>query len=344
MTVWRDLRVEWMRLFRSKGTWLALLAASAAPLVGYGLYQPAGGGTTAALVLLNPMLTGALGGALAFAVLTLSEMNRVKKGRMGPLTDSVVSPLRMTVVRTAVLMLTAVVSSLVTSLLYLPYTWYRLGETFQGKEYVQVVLLFLLPFLEMTVLAAAAFYQIFQRVDVCVLLLLALLLVGLGPWSQDTYLLYWMDLSNLGFSGDLGNTTIFRLAWYSRLLWLCLFGGLWMGSLLCVRNHGRGIFGSMACCGRKLYLPLLALCLLASGAGLYFRQPYLDHAPPVSLDTGNVTGGGTPALRAKTKRTRKRKTRTKAFSSVTKAHSACRVRFFAACFMPFCQKGGVISV
>ena len=49
-----------------------------------------------------------------------------------------------------------------------------------------------------------------------------------------------------------------------------------------------------------------------------------------------------PALRAKTKRTRK--TRTKAFSSVTKAHSACRVRFFAACFMPFCQKDGVISV
>ena len=174
MTVWRDLRVEWMRLFRSKGTWLALLAASAAPLVGYGLYQPAGGGTTAALVLLNPMLAGALGGALAFAVLTLSEMNRVKKGRMGPLTDSVVSPLRMAVVRTVVLMLTAVVSSLVTSLLYLPYTWYRLGETFQGKEYVQVALLFLLPFLEMTVLAAAAFYQIFQRVDVCVLLLLAL--------------------------------------------------------------------------------------------------------------------------------------------------------------------------
>ena len=42
MTVWRDLRVEWMRLFRSKGTWLALLAASAAPLVGYGLYQPPG--------------------------------------------------------------------------------------------------------------------------------------------------------------------------------------------------------------------------------------------------------------------------------------------------------------
>lgn len=102
-------------------------------------------------------------------------------------------------VRTVVLMLTAVVSSLVTSLLYLPYTWYRLGETFQGKEYVQVALLFLLPFLEMTVLAAAAFYQIFQRVDVCVLLLLALLLVGLGPWSQDTYLLYWMDLIQPGF-------------------------------------------------------------------------------------------------------------------------------------------------
>ena len=145
MTVWRDLRVEWMRLFRSKGTWLALLAASAARMAG------------PVKTWLDPErgkygLAGALGGALAFAVLTLSEMNRVKKGRMGPLTDSVVSPLRMAVVRTAVLMLTAVVSSLVTSLLYLPYTWYRLGETFQGKEYVQVALLFLLPFLEMTVL------------------------------------------------------------------------------------------------------------------------------------------------------------------------------------------------
>ena len=42
MTVWRDLRVEWMRLFRSKGTWLALLAASAAPLVGYGLISRRG--------------------------------------------------------------------------------------------------------------------------------------------------------------------------------------------------------------------------------------------------------------------------------------------------------------
>ena len=42
MTVWRDLRVEWMRLFRSKGTWLALLAASAAPLVAMDSISPPG--------------------------------------------------------------------------------------------------------------------------------------------------------------------------------------------------------------------------------------------------------------------------------------------------------------
>lgn len=34
MTVWRDLRVEWMRLFRSKGTWLALLGRFRCPLGG----------------------------------------------------------------------------------------------------------------------------------------------------------------------------------------------------------------------------------------------------------------------------------------------------------------------
>ena len=46
-----------------------------------------------------------------------------------------------------------------------------------------------------------------------------------------------------------------------------------------------------------------------------------------------------PALRAKTKRTRKRKTRTKAFPSVTKAHSAaCRVRFFCGLFYAILPK------
>lgn len=184
------LCVELLRLLRSRVTWLALLAASLCPLAGYSLYQPAGTGTTAAIVLANPLLTGALGGAFIFAALTLFELDRVRKGRMEPITDSITSPMRSSVIKTVSLLLTAFLSCLLTCVLYLPYTWLRLAETFQIGEYCKFSAIFLLPILGTGVLLASAFYQIFRRVDLGFVCFAAIMLAGLGPWNRDTYLLY----------------------------------------------------------------------------------------------------------------------------------------------------------
>lgn len=286
------LRVETARLLRNRLTWLVLAAAALCPLAGYSLYQPAGTWTTAAIVLANPLLAGALGGMFLLAVLTLFELNRVKKGGMEPLTDSILSPLKMIVVKTASLLLAALLSSLLTFLLYLPSTWLQLGTAFRLIEYCRFAAIFLLPSLVMGVLLAAAFYQLFRRVDLSFICFAALLLAGLSHWSQGTYLLYWINLSSLGFSGDFGNTAIYRMALYSRLLWLFLFAGLWICALLCVRANGKGLLGSLSRNLRKVYLPLLGLALLAGGAVLYLEQPYMDHALPLTLDTSGVTGGG----------------------------------------------------
>lgn len=180
----RFLKVELSRLFRSKATWLAILASAAALAAGDALYQPAGTGTTAASVLANPLLAGALGGSFIFAALTLFEMNRVKKGGMEPIMNSILSPLTASVVKTASLLLTAVGSALFTALLCLPYTWTRLGQNFQMGEYLKFAAIFLLPALLMSILLTSAFYQIFRRVDLSFICFTAVMLAGLGPGTE----------------------------------------------------------------------------------------------------------------------------------------------------------------
>lgn len=298
MSILAYLRVEWARLLRSRLTWLTFGAAALCPLAGCTFYQPAGAGTTAALVLADPLLAGALGGMFLWAALTLLELDRVKKERMEPITDSILSPLRQSAVKTVSLLMTAILSGLLTSLLYLPYSALRLGTTFQLGEYGRFAAVFLLPALMMSVLLAAGSYQLFRRIDLSFVCFAALLLASLGPWGRETYLLLWIDLSGLGFSGDLGNTSIYRMALYSRMIWLCFSGGFWLLSLLAVRHHGKGFWGSLASNWRKVYLPLGGVALVVCGALLYLGQPYMDHEPPVTLDTSGTAGGMTVTMRS----------------------------------------------
>lgn len=286
------LRVETARLLRAGTSRIVLAAASLCPLAGYTLYHPAGTGTTAAQVLANPLMTGALGGMFLFAALALLELNRVRKGRMEAITYSVISPMVMSAAQTAALLIAAALCALLISVLYLPYTWLRLGEGFSLGEYSRFAAIFLLPALMMGVVTASALYQTLRRAELSFLCFAALMLAGLGPWNGGTYLLYWIDLSSVGFSGDMGNTSIYRMALYSRLLWLCLFGGAWVGSLLCVRTHGKGLLSSLAYHLRRVvHLPLLAAALLAAGGAMYLAQPYMDHEPPMALDMSGAAGG-----------------------------------------------------
>lgn len=287
------LRVESIRLLRSRITIFFFLGTALCPLIGYSIYQPAGTGTTAALVVANPLLAGALGGAFLFASLTLLELNRAKKECMEHITDSIISPMLFYAVKTVSLLFAALLSAVFTSVLYIPYAWIRLGETFQLSEYFKFAAIFLFPMFVMAVLLTAALYQFFRRVDLGFIGFTAVMLIGIGPWNTGTYLGYWIDLSSVGFSGDLGNTSIYRMAFYSRMIWLLLFGGIWVFSLLCVRNHGKRLLGSFARNLYKIYLPIVTILLMSVSAFLYAKQPYMDHEEPLAMDdTGISTGGG----------------------------------------------------
>ena len=86
----RLFRLELRRLFRSRLTWLVMLLTLLSPAVGLYLYRPlystsATGYVTTTLgaYVANPALTGGLLGAIFFALLTIWELDRVKRGGVG---------------------------------------------------------------------------------------------------------------------------------------------------------------------------------------------------------------------------------------------------------------------
>lgn len=286
------LKTDLLRLLRSKTTWCILMLTAACPLIGYRFFFPAGEGTTAAKVLANPFLSGALFGSFLFAAFSVYELNRPAKNGVRAICRAVISEKKEATVKTVSLLLLAVISSAITSLLYLPYTMFCLKESFSFYEYISMAGIFLLPTLLFAVLTASSLYFIFDRADLSFLGFTAFTLLGLGDWNRDSYLFYWIDFSGLGFSGDFGNRSIYRMAFYSRIIWLCLLAGLWLFSVLCIRRYESGLLRSFAQNLKTVSLPILSVSLLLSGSVLRVNQPYMDHEKGAELSTVESTGGG----------------------------------------------------
>lgn len=286
------LKTDFSRLLCAKTTWGILALTSLCPVAGYQFYFPAGEGTTAAKVLANPFLTGALLGSFLFAALTLYELNRPAKSEIRAICRAVISERKEAAVKTVSLLLLAAASSASTALLYLPYTMFCLKESFSLYEYTAMAGIFLLPTLLFAVLIASSLYFIFDRTDLSFLGFAALTLFGLGEWNKDSYLFYWIDLSGLGFSGDFGNHSIYRMAFYSKVIWLFLFSGLWLFSVLCIRRYEMGLLRSIKQNLKSCSLALLSLCFFLSASVLWVNQPYMDHEKSMEPSLAESTGGG----------------------------------------------------
>ena len=65
-----------------------------------------------------------------------------------------------------------------------------------------------------------------------------------------------------------------------RLTWLAALAGVWTVSYLCIRQYGKGIFGSLAWSVRRIYRPAIALLLLACSGTAYAAQPFIDQSNP----------------------------------------------------------------
>ncbi|WP_252246843.1 M1 family aminopeptidase [Clostridium sp. ZBS4] len=267
------LRVELNRIFHSKFVYLIMVLTMICPMAGYKLQMTLSFGTSSSDLIGNPSMAGALGGGVLFAILTLLEFDRVRKHQTEALTNSIVSPLVLNVVRLISIGIVAIISVSITSVLYFPYTFMKMGNIFDAYTYWNSFFLLMLPSVLLSILVISAFYQIFGRADISMITFIAFMLTGFSKWFDSNNILHWINPIINSFSDYFGNGIVFRLMQHNRLFWFLVLGGLWVIGLLCVRRYGKGLFKSILYNSRKVYIPLLAIALISSGVYAYINQP-----------------------------------------------------------------------
>ena len=271
--------LELGRLLQSRLTWLIVLLTVLSPAAGLVLYRPATSTTMLSLYLANPAMAGGVAGGVLFGVLTVYELDRVSRSRADVLMDAAVSPLTMALTRLLALLAAAVGTLALTMLVWLPVSAGLIGSVFSGVDYALAYGLLMGLALPLSILAAGAAYQFTRRADLSLVLFAAFAALSLTVWADD-WQLCWLNPCVWALSDDFSNFRVFRSVAWMRLTWLAALAGVWTVSYLCVRQYGKGLFGSLARGVRRAYRPAIALALLACSGTAYAAQPFIDHSNP----------------------------------------------------------------
>ena len=271
--------LELGRLLQSRLTWLIVLLTVLSPAAGLVLYRPATSTTMLSLYLANPAMAGGVMGGVLFGALTVYELDRVSRSRADVLMDAAVSPLTMALTRLLALLAAAVGTLALTMLAWLPVGAGLIGSVFSAVDYALAYGLLMGLALPLSILAAGAAYQFTRRADLSLVLFAAFAALSLTVWADD-WQLCWLNPCVWALSDDFSNFRVFRSVAWMRLTWLAALAGVWTVSYLCVRQYGKGLFGSLARGVRRAYRPAIALALLACSGTAYAAQPFIDHSNP----------------------------------------------------------------
>ena len=271
--------LELRRLLQSRLTWLIMTLTVVSPVLGLVLYKPADSTTMLSMYLANPAIAGGAAGAILFGLLAIFELDRACRTRVDILTDAVVSPLTTALTRLLALLTAAVLTVGLTMLVWLPISAGLIGTVFNGVNYMLAYLLFQGMALPLGILAAAAAYQFTRRADLSIVVFIAFCALSLTVWADD-WQLCWLNPCVWALSDDFSNFRVFRSVAWMRLTWLAALVGVWTISYLCIRQYGKGMFGSLSRSGRRVYRPAIALMLLACSGTAYATQPFIDQSNP----------------------------------------------------------------
>lgn len=278
MKTLRLFPLEFGRLLRSRLTWLVMLLTVLGPVAGLYLYQPAES-TMNSLYLANPAIAGGIIGGILFGLLSIFELDRTCRSRADVLIDTAVFPQTAALTRLLALLAAAVLTTVLTMLVWLPVSMGLIGVVFDLVDYVLAYLLFMGLALPLGVLAASSAYQFTRRTDLSLALFAAFCGLSLTVWVEK-WQLCWLNPCVWALSDDFSNFRLFRSVAYMRLTWLAGLAGVWAVSYLCIRQYGKGAFGSLARSIRRVYRPVIAAVLLACSGVAYVAQPMVDNSNP----------------------------------------------------------------
>lgn len=279
MKTLKDFSFELSRLLQSRLTWLVLLLTAISPVAGLMLYKSATAETMLSMYLANPAIAGGVVSGILFGLLTVYELDRSGRSRVDILMNAIVSPMRSALIRMLALIVTALLGLFLAMLVWFPLTFALAGSVLDMTNYCLAYLLFMGLSLPCSILAAAACYQFTQRADLSIVLFAAFAALSLTIWA-DNWQLCWLNPCVWALSDDFTNFRIFRSVVYMRLTWLAALSGVWILSWCCIRQHGKGILGSLLRSSRRVYRPVIAVLLIACSGAAYAAQPIVDHSNP----------------------------------------------------------------
>ena len=163
MNFFSYLRVELNRIFHLRTVYMVILLTMISPIVGYNLRGTMFAQTTSSDLIVKPCITGALVSGVLFALLTLIEFARVNKQQIGALTNNIVPPFVINMMRTFAIGTIAILSVTITALMYLPYVVMKMGYVFDAYTYLNSFFIFMPSAVLLSILVISAFCQIFYR-------------------------------------------------------------------------------------------------------------------------------------------------------------------------------------
>lgn len=279
MKTLRNFSLEVSRLLQSRLTWLILLLTVISPVAGLTLYKSATAETMLSMYLANPAIAGGVVSGILFGLLTVYELDRSGRSRVDILMNAIASPMRSALIRMLALIVTSLLGLFLTMLIWLPVTFAQAGSVLDMTNYCLAYLLFMGLALPCSILVSAACYQFTQRADLSIVLFAAFAGLSLTIWANN-WQLCWLNPCVWALSDDFTNFRIFRSVLYMRLTWLAALSGVWILSWCCIRQHGKGILGSLLRSSRRVYRPVIAVLLIVCSGVAYAAQPIVDHSNP----------------------------------------------------------------
>lgn len=267
--------VEFFRLLSGRLSLAAVLLTVLSPILGICFYKPVISETMQSIYIANPAITGGIAGFMLFGLLTVYEYDRLTRTGVDRLTDAIVSRVRMATVRLFALLMLALLTFMITILVWLPVSTVLVGDVFTFDDFFSSYLIFMGSSIIFGIIAAASVYNIFCRFDLSAIILAALAVLSLTVWKDKWQLCFFNPLV-YALSDDFSNHRLYMSVVYMKMCWLLAFMGIHILSGLCIRRYGKTVFGSFLLGARKVYKPVISVLFFTGAVLLYVFQPMVD--------------------------------------------------------------------
>lgn len=271
-------RVEFKRLLLSRTVMTAAVLSMLSLPLG-NLLTVHNARSMSANYILTPIMAGTTAGAIAWAIVMFMETDRLRRSGVHTLTDAVAPPVFLSVARILALMTLSAIVTMLTALVYLPYTAVKMSYLFSAGFYFANFMVFMLPTWWISILFADAFYQITQRIELTCILYIALAGGSVSGIASRNYFMRWLNPYVITYSDGFPSIWPLRIGLYTRMVWFGIALGVWLFSILCIRRYQKGLVFSLYRNMKKVTILMPAILFVTAGVLLWKSQPFIDHGP-----------------------------------------------------------------